>query len=171
MTKSSTVLLKRPPTANFESQGMAINWHRIYLMPISFRTKFRNPDRVNSLSRDSSAECDCRTLKEKEAKSRPSAEHLHPPPSRPLSPPRTPLPERPCSHGIMSSNKRRADTYLTKEPQRNRPDEDIDRDRDAIDPVQRASAEVMATRKYRPQHLLIDNFHFGLFRWSGLTCC
>ena len=110
-------------------------------------------------------------LKEKKAKSRPSAEHLHPPPSRPLSPPRIPLPERPCSHGIMSSNKRRADTYLTKEPQRNRPDEDIDRDRDAIDPVQRASAEVMATRKYRPQHLLIDNFHFGLFRWSGLTCC
>ena len=50
----------------------------------------------------------------------------------------------------MSSNKRPADTYLTKEPERNRPAEDIDDDRDVIDPVQLASDEVMATRKYRP---------------------
>jgi NUP50 (Nucleoporin 50 kDa) len=47
-------------------------------------------------------------------------------------------------------SKRRADTYLTKDPPRNRPDDDEERERDAIDPVQRASAEVMAARKYNP---------------------
>lgn len=48
--------------------------------------------------------------------------------------------------------KRQADTYLTNEPRRNRPDEhdDFERERDKIDPVQIASAEVMATRKYTP---------------------
>lgn len=46
-------------------------------------------------------------------------------------------------------SKRQADTYLTKEPQRNRPGEDdFERERDKIDPVQLASEEVMATRKY-----------------------
>lgn len=46
-------------------------------------------------------------------------------------------------------SKRQADTYLTKEPRRNRPDEDDDfeSERDKIDPVQIASEEVMATRK------------------------
>ena len=47
-------------------------------------------------------------------------------------------------------SKRRADSYLTKEPSRNRPDEDYENERDKIDPVQVASAEVMATRKYSP---------------------
>ena len=42
-------------------------------------------------------------------------------------------------------SKRQADTYLTKEPHRNRPDEGDDRDK--IDPVQMASEEVMATRR------------------------
>jgi NUP50 (Nucleoporin 50 kDa) len=65
--------------------------------------------------------------------------NLNPPAPRHL-PPRT--------AGDMS--KRRADTYLTKDPPRNRPDDDEERERDAIDPVQRASAEVMAARKYDP---------------------
>lgn len=50
-------------------------------------------------------------------------------------------------------SKRQADTYLTKEPSRNRPDEDYENERDKIDPVQRASDEVMATRKYAPSIL------------------
>jgi hypothetical protein len=46
-------------------------------------------------------------------------------------------------------SKRQADTYLTKEPPRNRPaGDDFENERDKIDPVQLASEEVMATRKY-----------------------
>jgi hypothetical protein len=44
-------------------------------------------------------------------------------------------------------SKRHADTYLTKEPSRNRPDDDFENERDKVDPVQIASEEVMATRK------------------------
>jgi hypothetical protein len=51
-------------------------------------------------------------------------------------------------------SKRQADTYLTKEPSRNRPDEDYENERDKIDPVQRASEEVMATRKYSPSPVI-----------------
>jgi len=46
-------------------------------------------------------------------------------------------------------SKRQAATYLTKEPSR-RPNEDEENERDKVDPVQIASAEVMATRKYPP---------------------
>ena len=46
-------------------------------------------------------------------------------------------------------SKRRADTYLTKEPPRNQPKQDDSQDeRDKIDPAQLASEQVMATRKY-----------------------
>jgi len=44
-------------------------------------------------------------------------------------------------------SKRQASNYLTKEPYRNRPDELEENDRDKVDPVQIASADVMATRK------------------------
>ena len=45
--------------------------------------------------------------------------------------------------------KRQAETYLTKDPPRNRPaQDDFESERDKIDPVQLASEEVMATRKY-----------------------
>ena len=45
-------------------------------------------------------------------------------------------------------SKRQAANYLTKEPSRNRPEEDEESERDKVDPVQIASAEIMATRKY-----------------------
>jgi hypothetical protein len=69
--------------------------------------------------------------------------------SEPSTPKASPFP---VPHNIIpfsAMSKRQADTYLTKEPRRNRPDEDDDfeSERDKIDPVQIASEEVMATRK------------------------
>jgi len=59
-------------------------------------------------------------------------------------------------------SKRRAGTYLTKEPSRNPhvEDEERERDRDRIDPVQKASEEVMATRKY-PSPTPFPIFNYG----------
>ena len=71
--------------------------------------------------------------------------------SRPRSsPPRSLL-------DLSAMSKRRADFYLTKEPPRNpRPEEeDAENERDKIDPVQRASQEVMATRKYSPYSSIV----------------
>src|SRR5271169_2892822 len=75
--------------------------------------------------------------------------------SRPLTPsliaahhqhPQAPLLSVLPFHIPHTMSKRQADTYLTKEPSRNRPDDDSENERDRVDPVQLASKDVMATR-------------------------
>jgi len=66
-------------------------------------------------------------------------------------------------------SKRQADTYLTKEPRRNRPDgSDIENERDKIDPVQIASEEVMATRKYFLETCVSVNLFVDLLNHDGI---
>lgn len=53
-------------------------------------------------------------------------------------------------------SKRRADTYLIKGHEQLRPDDESENDRDKIDPVEIATEEVMASRKYHSQNMCIE---------------